>query len=419
MFIFRPFRTAGFTVLWSGLALSIIGDQLFAVVFSWIAIQAFGAAAGYLAALNPLILFLAALFVGRWADTHDQRHCMIAADLYRAVVLMFVVVCWSYTGEISAWLLIIALIGLGTGEAIFRPALQSVVPDLVHDTNLLPAANGLLDATGRAARLAGPAMIVPLSLILPARHFLSFDAATFLLSAGAVMMIGRSIKSVRHTPASRSIIASAIRGFQATRHHPVLNYTLITYGLLNAAWNTAYYLALPMLLMAHGIKGPGNSGIGALALIIAVYGGSNLISTFIFGNRQLSNRPQLQIFGGSLVIGGGLVLLAAIEFVPHDWQLPCYLVIAAATAIGGPMKDIPFAVLRQTCLAKDDVPAAMRAYLLVHSSGMLVGWLLMPTAIAFLGPVGVIVICGVATIGVGLGGFALYTEWVGPKPHPI
>jgi MFS transporter, DHA3 family, macrolide efflux protein len=419
MRLLSPFSISGFAVLWSGLSLSIIGDQLFAVVFTWIAVRVFGGNAGYLSALQAAILLGATVFVGRWTDPHEQRHCMIVADISRAAVLIFVVSMWSINGDVQAWLLILALIGLGVGEAMFRPALQSVVPRIVKDAKLLPAANGLLDATGRAARLIGPAMIGPLALFLPVRHFLTVDALSFLLSAFAILSLGHLRAPGREAIDRESVVASVARGFQATRHHPVLNYTLGTYGLLNAAWNTVYYLALPMLIMKQDIRGPGNSGLGALGLVIAVYGGSNLISTLIFGNRDLSIRPQRQIFGGSLVIGSGLLMLVPIGLLPHEWLLPGYLFVAAVTAVGGPMKDIPFAVLRQTRLAPRDIPAAMRAYLIVHSAGMLIGWLLMPTAIALVGPIGVIILCGTATVGVGMVGLALYAEWTEPGPRTV
>lgn len=417
MRILSPFAMPGFAVLWSGLSLSIIGDQLFAVVFTWIAVEVFGGGAGYLSAAQAAILLVATLLAGSWTDAHDQRHCMIAADLWRAFVLIFVVGVWSMNGEVQAWLLIVALIGLGSGEAVFRPALQSVVPRLINDTARLPAANGLLDATGRAARLVGPAMIGPLAMILPVKHFLSVDALTFLVSAFAVFSIGRLRSAKRGSAKREAFVASVLRGFRATRHHPVLNYTLATYGLLNAAWNTVYFLALPMLIMKNDIKGPGNSGIGALGLIIAVYGGANLIATLIFGNRDLPSRPQYPIFGGSLVIGFGLLLLAPIGLLPHEWMLPAWLLVAAATAIGGPMKDIPFAVLRQSSLASRDIPAAMRAYLIVHSTGMLLGWLLMPAAIALVGPTGVIIGCGTVTLAVGMAGLAMYAEWTEPVQY--
>ena len=419
MRLLAPFRMPGFAVLWSGLSLSVIGDQLFAVVFSWIAIKAFGGNAGYILALQSLTLFCATVAIGHWADTRDQRHCMIAADIARAVVLLFVVIMWSVADEPSPWLLIVALIGLGVGEAAFRPALQGVIPELIPEKPLLPAANGLLDATGRAARFIGPAMIGPLTTVLPIRHVLSVDAASFMLSALAVLSLGglEAAGAARRAPRPRrkdSFLGGVARGFRATRCHPPLHYTLATYGLLNAAWNTVYYLALPMLIMSRDVKGPGDTGLGALGIIIAVYGASNLLSTLVFGARTLPHRPQWPIFGGSIVIGTGLLLLAPVGLLPDPWLLPAYVCVAAMTAIGGPMKDIPFAVLRQTCLAPEDIPAAMRAYLIIHSTGMFLGWMLMPALIAAIGATGVVILCGLATAGVGLIGMALYADWTAP-----
>src|SRR5581483_5103878 len=48
---------------------------------------------------------------------------------------------------------------LGCGQAVFRPALQSLLPMLVAETKILPAANALFDATERIARLLGPGLV--------------------------------------------------------------------------------------------------------------------------------------------------------------------------------------------------------------------------------------------------------------------
>jgi hypothetical protein len=48
MRLLRPLRDAPIALLWGGLATSAVGDQLYAVVLSWIAVAVFGAAAGYL-----------------------------------------------------------------------------------------------------------------------------------------------------------------------------------------------------------------------------------------------------------------------------------------------------------------------------------------------------------------------------------
>ena len=51
MRIFHPLRGAPVALLWGGLSLSALGDQLYAVALTWIAVGVFGANAGYLSAL--------------------------------------------------------------------------------------------------------------------------------------------------------------------------------------------------------------------------------------------------------------------------------------------------------------------------------------------------------------------------------
>lgn len=60
-------------LLWGGLSLSAIGDQLYTVALTWIAVSVLGANAGYLTALQAGIVLLAVLGIGRWADRWDSR----------------------------------------------------------------------------------------------------------------------------------------------------------------------------------------------------------------------------------------------------------------------------------------------------------------------------------------------------------
>ena len=65
--------------------------------------------------------------------------------------------------------------------------------------------------------------------------------------------------------------------------------------------------------------------------------------------------------------------------------MPGFAAAAVVSAIGGPMQDIPTAVLRQTRLAARDRAAAMRAYMAMSGSGILIAMLLIPAAIGALG----------------------------------
>ncbi len=423
MRIFQPLRRVPVALLWGGLSLSALGDQLYAVALSWIAVGVLGSNAGYLAAVQALIVMAAVLGIGRWADRWDQQHSMICADLARAAVLLVVVALWLTTGGPSAGQLFGAIVVLAIGQAVFQPALQSVLPSLVGKAHLLPAANALLDATDRSARLLGPGLVALFAGALPVVHFLTLDAISFLASAAALLRItrlragppGATQRRLAIDPDRRETIwHSIVRGVRAMTAHPLLAYVLATAGLLNGVWYAVYFLALPLMIAQHGAGGPGGSsdGLGAYGLVLSVYGCTNLAATLVFGSRTLPARPQFQMFGGNLAQGTGLALLGLASWLPHPWLLPGLAAASALGAIGGPMKDIPLAVLRQTRLRPSDMAAGMRAYMAVSSAGILLAMLLTPRAVVLMGVAGMITGCGLVYIGACLLGIIRHAGWV-------
>lgn len=65
------------------------------------------------------------------------------------------------------------------------------------------------------------------------------------------------------------------------------------------------------------------------------------------------------------------------------------------------MHDIPVAVLRQTELARGDIPAAIRASLVVNNVGMLVAMALAPVGYAMLPVSGVLGACALLIMAIG------------------
>ena len=145
--LFRPLKVRRVSLLWGALTLSAIGDQLYAVALVWVAVGIFGSAAGYLSALQAGCGLLSALLVGRWADRWGQRGAMAGADAVRAGVLAVLVVWWLGQGKPPPAALVLAILVLAAGEAVFRPALAATLPILLPDRALLPAANALFDTT--------------------------------------------------------------------------------------------------------------------------------------------------------------------------------------------------------------------------------------------------------------------------------
>ncbi len=231
--IFHPLRSPRWRCSGAACRSPRSATSFMRVALTWIAVGVLGAGAGYLRALQALVLVVAALGIGGWADRWDQRRSMIRADLARAAILLLLVTAWMATGRPSAAMLIAAVMVLAVGQAVFQPALQTLLPELVSDRGLLPAANGLLDATDRSARLLGPGLIALLAGLVPVMHFMTIDAASFLLSAAALLLIrrlrpdlpplqrgGRRARSRRHSPRHpRDARPPTARLFAGDRRH--------------------------------------------------------------------------------------------------------------------------------------------------------------------------------------------------------
>lgn len=367
------------------------------MALAWIAVGAFGAAAGYLTALQAVIVLAATLFGGRWADRRQHLRLMIAADLCRAAVLAGVVAVWLARGAPPAWTLIAAVVVLAAGQAFFRPALQATIPAVVADAARLPAANALIDTTERIARLLGPGLIGLLAGILPLVHFVTFDAATFIASALALLFIRRIRALPRPAPPpAETVLASALRGFVAVRPLPLLFYVLATSGVVNGVWFAAMFLGLPLML-EHG-----GAGVGAYGLVIASYGSTNLLATLIVGSFPVPRRPAWMVLGGAGLVGVGTTLLgvAGLLPLPHGWLVPALCLAAAAGAAGGPMEDIAVAVLRQTRLRREDQAAAARAFMTCNNLGLLAAFLAGPKLFVALGTPQTVVLCGATMVTV-------------------
>ena len=396
--ILRPLTTGRIAWLWGGLALSGVGDQLFIVVLGWLSVKTFGTDAGLLTSLQAAVALTTALLAGRVTDGFSHRTAMIGADLLRGAVLSGMVVVWLVLGDPPGWALVVCVLALAMGQSVFRPALIAVIPEMA-DVEQLPATNALFDTTERIARLLGPGFIGVLGAALPLVHFVTVDVVTFLTSAAAVassVPVRRAVVPIRH-----GLWQSLSRGFVAIRRHRLLAFTLMTGGIINGAWNIAYFVGLPLMLVQGGVAG----GIGAYGLVISAYGLTNLASTLVVGNRPMSRHPARMIFGGNLVSGCGYLALGLAGMLPSGFMLAGLMGAALLSAIGGPMQDITNATVRQTLLEPGEIAPAARAFLVLNQLGLLVGLLISPLLFAGIGVPLTVILGGGAVIFVGIAGF--------------
>ena len=202
-----------------------------------------------------------------------------------------------------------------------------------------------------------------------------------------------------------TLLGGIRHGFTVVRRHRLLWTVLLFSGPINGLWITAFYLALPLEIADAGIAGPGGTGLGAFGLVISAYGCTNLIATLAIGSRPLPTRPGRMMFTGTMIVGAGIAGLAACA----AGGVSGLMAAAAFGAVGGPMKDIPTAVLRQTELPPGEVAAATRAFMVASYGGALTAMLLAPAVAHRLGATALILCCGGAMSA--LAAAALARHW--------
>ncbi len=217
---FRTFRRLfhrDFALLYSGQAISLIGDGMFfiAVAFAVLEITddsplALGIV--YAAGAVPTIAFV--LVGGVWADRLERRRVMLSADLARMAIQLVMAVL-LLTGNAELWHMI-ALQGLyGAAQAFFGPASTGMLPQILEPEELLHA-NGLMGATRNGMSLLGAAIGGVLIEWFGPGTVIGLDAATFAVSA--LCLLAMHPKPIAAEP-GEPFLQQLADGFRELRRH--------------------------------------------------------------------------------------------------------------------------------------------------------------------------------------------------------
>lgn len=392
----RMLRQRHLAVLWISQVLSAIGDHLYSIAVVWIAVKVAGGGAGYVVAAGTVATLAFGLLGGVYADRWDRQKTMAAVDLLRAAaVLVLPVLAWR--DALRLWHLGAVAVVVGGLGALFDPALQASLPALAPDRQTLQATNGLMDLTRRLARAIGPSLAGVLVAILPLSSFFVLDTVSFVISAAAVLSLGRRFawKPERVATRRRGIIGivNEIAGAVGTvRAYRPLALALGSLGFSNLAWGAAFTVGAP-LLADRVLAGQ----VGAYGLIVGAYGVGNVIGNIVVGSMHVKRRLAM-LFGGRIVLGVGFLIMGMAT------TLPVALVGSAVAAFGGPMGDIVLLTMIQHDLPANQIGKVYSLRMTVANAGVSLGAVVAAPLYAAV-PIGVgIALCAALIVVTGLVG---------------
>ena len=368
----RPLRFRDFRLLWTGLAISLIGDGLWVIATTWQVIELDGGpaqlslvATGWSAGLIAFVLV-----GGIVADRVSRRAIMLAADIVRAAIVL-TVAALSLSGAIEIWQLAVAAFLVGAGDAFFVPAYTAVLPRLLPDDQLL-AANGLEGMVRPLAAWAiGPALG---GLVIAA-----FSPGAAILTAGLTWIFSASCLALIRTPTSpdrsdraegSTALADLRVGWAYVKQTPWL-------------WATLLFACIAVLSSAGPIEvlapfaveeraGSDSAGYGVL---MASFGVGSVLGALVISSRPMPRRYLTAMLVGWSVGGLPLALLGLVNAL---W----IMCIAAFTiGIGSAIANVIWGTLLQR-----RVPDGIRGR--VSSLDFFVSLGLMPVSMALAGPAG-------------------------------
>ena len=383
--------------LWSGQALSAVGDEVYNIAMVWFAAEMIGLSAGYLSAVQAASVFTFSLIGGLWADHTDHRRVMIAVDLVRGgAVLILPVIAW-FT-PLTLWMLVPVAITVSSLSAFFNPALSAYLPEIIDEPELLRASNALMETTGRLARNLGPGVVGALSAFIPLVHYFTIVALSFFSSAWSVSGVHAKAPAHRSTSSSTGVWSGLLAGHRLTCSQPTVAYVIFTGGIAGAGWLFVFPLG-----MALHVRAQLPADVGALGLLVFAYGIGNLSSNILISGFAFA-RPARWMFLGRLFSGVGFMLFSGATTLPQ--MMAC----CALTAVGGPVADLGFINLLQKYFRDADLARVLRYGMALAYGGLLVLLLLSPQLFSWFSVSKVIFSCAVVIFVCGAAGFVFTRE---------
>jgi MFS family permease len=248
------------------MTVSLIGDGVLLVALAWkvyeLSNKPSSMAVVGLAMTIPHVALL--LLGGVVSDRFDRRRVMVASDAIRGTAIGVLGVL-AVTDQLRLWHVFVLVAVYGAGTAFFGPAFDALVPDIVHDDNLIQA-NAIEQFARPAAHgLAGPALGGLLIAAGGSGIAILIDAATFLVSMACLLRV--RTPAVAAEAGEVAVFDDVKEGFRFVRANPWLWATLLAATFAYLLFTGPVDVLLPYL-----VKNELNAGAGTLGLILAVGG---------------------------------------------------------------------------------------------------------------------------------------------------
>ncbi|MDZ3992397.1 Enterobactin exporter EntS [Pseudomonas sp. Teo4] len=302
----RALRHPNFRLYFIGHAVSTLGTWIQMVALSWLIYRLTDSTAllGATTCASLLPQLLVGPFAGAWMDRHDKRKLLLLTQALLGVQAS-VLALLTYSGDISANLIVILAFTLGVLNAADTPLRQSLLSRFVDNAEDLPNALALNATLFTCSRFVGP----PLAGLLIG---LVGEAACFALNAISYLALIVGLLFVRLSAGERA------RGSMSSLFRQGLAYTFKTpsvrslmFGVLVVNVSASSYAVLLPVFARDVFSGDART----LGWLWGAAGLGSLVSTLLIA-RQTVEQLQRMIMQGATVSAVALMVFAVSDYLP-------------------------------------------------------------------------------------------------------
>jgi hypothetical protein len=381
--ITAPLRRRDFRLLWTGMAVSLLGDGIFIVAVAW---QAYTlsdrpSALAYvgLATSAPQVAWL--LVGGAVSDRVCRRTVLFWSDVVRALA---VAALSALVAGGVAHLYELCLVGavIGTATAFSSPSFDALVPQLVPGPELVQANAIEQFARPFALQLAGPGLGgVAVAVLHPSGSF-ALDAASFAFSA---LCVRRMVPIKGYRATTRTSLRHEVgEGLRYVRSQVWLWGTF-----LSATFTYLLFIGPTQVLLPFVVRNSLHQGASTYGEVLAAGGVGALIGAVASGRRRHPRRPMLWIYGWWTL---ATLAVAGYGLATNAWGLAsAALVVNGAEAAG----TVVWATLKQRRVANSMLGR-------VSSIDWAISTALLPLSYALTAPVAEAIGARQTLVGVGI-----------------
>jgi MFS family permease len=301
-----------------GQLISLSGTWMQTVAALWLILTLTGS--GVAVGLTTALQFLPMLLIGAWggllADRVPKRRLLIATQILMAVpaVGLFIV---TATGVVAPWMVFLAVLGMGTVNAIDNPTRQSFVYEMVGPDRVVNAVS-LNSVIVQSARIVGPALAGVLIAVFGVVPCFGLNALTFV--AMIVALWGMEPERLQAGPVAEREPAAIRAGLRYVLRTPELAVPLALMALVGTL-GFNFQVVLP-LLARFSFDG----GATTYAFLVSAMGVGSIAGALVNGHRGRTG-PRL-IAGGALAFGLLALLSAAMPTLALE--IPALALLGAA-----------------------------------------------------------------------------------------